>query len=295
MAKGNGNKLIYKDKFQAILKCSNCDKEFIISPESLSIVQERTWCYTRGYVKAQFNNKGVLLHRYLKREDITKEENKGKVVDHINRNKLDNRLENLRIVTTRTNCVNSSNSYYSKLNLNGVNQTHNGNYQTSISVESKPIILGVFENKYDAALVYDSFIYHNRPESEYDATNLYNGNIPQEELDKRGIKELSDIKFIASSKKGNNHYKGVVRHNKTNTWVAQITNKNGKHERVGVSVSELEAAAMREDYLINNPEIQQVNEYNSSNIIWHDESDGLINVVGIILTKDEMEEKTRGY
>lgn len=51
------------------------------------------------------NNKRVLLHRMLAKCFIENPNNL-QIIDHKNRNKLDNRLENLRWVTYRENCIN---------------------------------------------------------------------------------------------------------------------------------------------------------------------------------------------
>lgn len=53
-----------------------------------------------GYPRIRVNNKVVSLHRF-----ITKAK-RGDSVDHINGNKLDNRLENLRVCTHKQNMAN---------------------------------------------------------------------------------------------------------------------------------------------------------------------------------------------
>ena len=160
--------------------------------------------------------------------------------------------------------------------------------------------MGRYRDKYDAGLVYDRFIYLHRPESEYDATNLYNDKYPQEVLDKYNIdsNDLSTIPFIPSNKIGSSKYSGVYFDKSDGCWKAYVRNKDRNQIAIKQSkyMDEIEIAAYREQYLLDHPELDQTNPCNYSNIIWHDEeSDGLINVIGIILTRDEMEEKTRGY
>lgn len=87
----------------ALMKC--CDKYVKISIESVDKVKIQdnktiTWYYcNNGYIASTFynkNNKKILyLHQYLTNHYNKKD---GTSVDHINRDKLDNRLENLRIL-----------------------------------------------------------------------------------------------------------------------------------------------------------------------------------------------------
>lgn len=55
-----------------------------------------------GYPVAYINSKKTYLHQFI----MGKKE--GFVIDHINRNPLDNRRKNLRFVTQRQNCLNRS-------------------------------------------------------------------------------------------------------------------------------------------------------------------------------------------
>ena len=61
-----------------------------------------------GYVRSKIDNKEIMLHRFIL--DVPD----NKIVDHINRNPSDNRLENLRlcdnIENTRNKSLNSKNT-----------------------------------------------------------------------------------------------------------------------------------------------------------------------------------------
>src|ERR1700723_661167 len=80
----------------------------LIDEDMLELVKKYNWyvCNT-GYVKADFGHRGyVYLHRLVFHREITK-----RIVDqldHINRNKLDNQKENLRIISHRGNQLNRS-------------------------------------------------------------------------------------------------------------------------------------------------------------------------------------------
>lgn len=79
----------------------------------------------------------------------------GFVIDHINNDKLDNRVENLQIITHRENChkrpTNSTSKYI------GVHYVKNRNkWRAVITINGKKISLGSFINEEDANLAYQN-------------------------------------------------------------------------------------------------------------------------------------------
>jgi len=101
-----------------------------------------------GYVRYSGAKDGLCkkrLHRIIMGdpEDL--------VVDHINRNPLDNRRENLRIVTKQENSMNLSMSKRNKSGITGVCwHKGSGKWVARISYKYKHIFLGSFEKLEDA-------------------------------------------------------------------------------------------------------------------------------------------------
>lgn len=70
----------------------------------------------------------------------------GLQVDHIDHNRLNNRIENLRLVTCAENNKNKSLDYRNKHGVPGVKRKSNGRWEASISVDGKYRYLGDFES-----------------------------------------------------------------------------------------------------------------------------------------------------
>lgn len=81
--------------------------------------------------------------------------NDGFVIDHIDCNNKNNRIDNLRIVTQRENCWNRNVKYTSK--YAGVSLCKKSNkYRAFIYIKNKNYALGTFENEYDAHIAYQN-------------------------------------------------------------------------------------------------------------------------------------------
>lgn len=121
-------------------------EEILIDAEDFEKVKNHSWCISKtGYPVANMNGKVVKLHRYLlglNNPDI--------IVDHINRNKLDNRKCNLRICTALENSRNASVSKNNKTGHLGISKTKEGKFRARIMVNRKEIRLGRYEKIEDA-------------------------------------------------------------------------------------------------------------------------------------------------
>ncbi|PGU35172.1 HNH endonuclease [Bacillus thuringiensis] len=134
--------------------------ETFIDTEDLELLKElrNTWC-------AQWDPKGQTYYAYgwnpktkkhIKLHRLLMKNPKGLVVDHINRSTLDNRKNNLRIVTQRENIHNQKN--LSKVNKSGVKgvswDKFHGKWRAQISVNKRVINLGRFSDIKEAQVAY---------------------------------------------------------------------------------------------------------------------------------------------
>lgn len=113
--------------------------EFLISKEDFDKVKDINW-HGNAYRYAK-NNVVGLLHRYIL--DVPK----GLEVDHINRNRLDNRRENLKICDRQENMKNKSLYKNSSSGYPGVKWNKKlEKWQVQININKKRIHIGVFDD-----------------------------------------------------------------------------------------------------------------------------------------------------
>lgn len=136
------------DKVQVYLR--NSDEKLICDIDDWEKLKHYTWFVNdMGYAMTHKNVCGKDVMENFHVEVMGKQ--KGMVVDHINRNKLDNRKENLRFVTQRTNVINQG---IRKTNTSGVTgvrkRKDTGRWTAHIVVNYKSISLGCYDTKAEA-------------------------------------------------------------------------------------------------------------------------------------------------
>ena len=103
-----------------------------------------------GYLYGKVMGKNYLAHRVLWALETGRWPN-GEI-DHINQNKMDNRLNNLRDVCRIENSRNKSRNKNNRSGVLGVARLSSGKWRAYITVRKKQVHLGVFDNIEDAKL-----------------------------------------------------------------------------------------------------------------------------------------------
>ena len=119
----------------------------------------------KGYFVAQFSHSGkrknMKVHRLVALAFIPNPDNLPEV-DHINGDRQDNRVENLRWVTGSANTRNREVCRQSGSRYNGVIiHPKTGNFVTSIWHNGKTVYLGTFKEETKAALAFNQFCEKN--------------------------------------------------------------------------------------------------------------------------------------
>jgi hypothetical protein len=122
----------------------------IVDNEDYDMLSQFNWCYSQvGYAVSRIDNKVRYLHRILLGENSL-------YVDHINRNKLDNRRSNLRVCDGTQNNANIPKPKTNTSGYKGVHWAKNaGKWVAQIWVRGEYNYLGLIEDVSDAAMEYD--------------------------------------------------------------------------------------------------------------------------------------------
>jgi hypothetical protein len=133
------------------------DKTTIIDDQDFEFLTQWEWFVTaQGYVYRNAMRDGKLTFIFMQNEIMGKVS--GKILDHINSDRLDNRRENLRFCTPKENSRNKSKQKTRKTSsrFKGVCwDKSRGKWISKIKVDRRAIQLGRFDGEEQAAFVYD--------------------------------------------------------------------------------------------------------------------------------------------
>lgn len=114
----------------------------------------------KGYLyyhltKSKYNSKKIACHKLMAITFLNHKPCGHKVVvDHINNNREDNRLENLQLVSNRINCTKDAKS---KSGMVGVSFMKNrSKYRARIKINGKEVHLGLYKTSEEASKAYQN-------------------------------------------------------------------------------------------------------------------------------------------
>ena len=141
------------DHYEAVIHVSGATVLF--DKEDLEIFLKHPWRFFAKYCSYKKNGKTLQFHNEIMKPPY------GFIVDHINRNRLDNRRKNLRIVSFQQNAWNSSK--YKAMNGRPCTSKFRGvsfrkdrqKFRATINVNKKQKCLGMFSSEEEAARAFD--------------------------------------------------------------------------------------------------------------------------------------------
>lgn len=129
------------------------DAEVLMDAEWARYFSKYSMSINEGYLKAYIEGKSVKTHRIIANAQD------GQIVDHINGDKLDNRISNLRLVTHAQNMANRACNKTSTSGYKGVyydnSMSRRKRWGASIHHAGKRITIGRYFTAEDAASAYD--------------------------------------------------------------------------------------------------------------------------------------------
>lgn len=127
--------------------------DILVDEQDYDILSRHRWNVDKhGYAVTSMSSKNMYMHRMVFGTVPQKH-----VVDHVNRNKLDNRRENLRMATRADNLLNSRNGV---ANVDYVGVRANGRkYAAYTGIKGKNVYIGTADTAEDAAKLRDAFAY----------------------------------------------------------------------------------------------------------------------------------------
>lgn len=150
MASEIGKKQRLHNKYKAIDKntiemiTSNTKEKFYVDLEDFDKIKDYTWRNSSwGYICTTSDKTTVILHRLIM--DFP-----DKTIDHKDRNPLNNRKSNLRLVTRQQNQHNFSISFDNTSGFIGVSRFKKNHWRARIVCDGKENHLGIYKNKEDA-------------------------------------------------------------------------------------------------------------------------------------------------
>jgi hypothetical protein len=134
------------------IKLINSSDQVLVDDFVYHYLNSFAWGKFSGY--AYCGQLRMSMHRFL----LGLEKYDGKITDHINRDKLDNRLNNLRVGTQSENSANIESKANSSSKYLGVNKVSGLSkpWKAQIHKNKKKYYIGYFKTEREAAKAYDA-------------------------------------------------------------------------------------------------------------------------------------------
>jgi hypothetical protein len=132
------------------IKLGNKKKYAIVDDDRFNDLSKKKWFLSGGYARRNEYGKCILMHRLIC------ETPDGKITDHINGNRLDNRKVNLRVCNIGENNSNAKLRSDSTTKLKGVSfHKRNKKYIVYINANGKRKHIGYFDSLKIAGIAYN--------------------------------------------------------------------------------------------------------------------------------------------
>lgn len=126
------------------------NRTVLVDDDVFDIVSKYHWSVNgAGYASAYIDGKQVFLHRFIMQAK------KGEEIDHIDQNRFNCQIANLRLCTHGQNISNDGPKKNNKLGVKGVDVRPNGKYRVTIRYNYKKIFIGNYSTLKDAAEAYN--------------------------------------------------------------------------------------------------------------------------------------------
>jgi len=131
------------------------NKVVIVDDDKFDEISKHAWYVdSGGYAISRINIDGKI--KLIRMHSMLLNHPKGMFTDHINRNRLDNRLSNLRIVDAKGNVGNMKTPSHNTSGYKGVSKARGGRWRAYIKHNRVQKHLGHFTNIKDAAIAYNN-------------------------------------------------------------------------------------------------------------------------------------------
>lgn len=145
----NDGNLIHKERPRGYFKDERCYQRHLRKVGKIADREKLNRARGQKYKTVFFNGYKFMSHRIIW-ELFNHEIPDGMHVDHINRDSMDNRIDNLRLVTNEQNARNRRVMKKNKSGKQGVSMTKSGKWIAVINSGGNQVYLGTYKHKQSA-------------------------------------------------------------------------------------------------------------------------------------------------